>query len=261
MPLPKSMISRRLFVPALVIATVILGVAGFGQPAANNTYVAGTPTTGAQGIARTTAQIMTDQTVRGPRKHTFVKREFVIPGRAHRPQNPGSRFDAQFPPAAASNTATSSAGTIAGPNFSQTIGLQWDSVTGPVETASFPPDSMGMAGPSQFIILVNGKIRSFNKATGVADGVLDADPEVFFSQIMTPVTGNQVNSTTDPQIRYDRLSKRWFLQMIDMPSSDAAHIGDMPNRVLLAVSDAASNGVISNSTTWTFFPIQQNTVG
>src|SRR3954454_13604722 len=117
MPLPKSMITRRLFVPVLVIATIILGVAGFGQPAANNAYTIGTPTTGSQGIGRTTAEIMTDQAARGPRKQTFVKREFVIPGRANRPQNPASRFDSQYPRGTANNSATSSVGTIAGPNF------------------------------------------------------------------------------------------------------------------------------------------------
>src|SRR5206468_5484134 len=77
-----------------------------------------------------------------------------------------------------------------------------------------------------------------------------------------PLTnGVTVNFTSDPQVRYDRISKRWFLSIIDIPSSDSNHIGDHPNRVLIAVSDAASNGVITNSTTWTFFFFQQNTVG
>src|SRR4029077_674905 len=155
------------------------------------------------------------------------------------------------------------AGGVARPNFSQTIALQWDGVTGPTETNSFPPDSMGMAGPSQFIIFVNGRIRSFSKTTGAADGVLNANPDVFFSSVETPVTPPAVNFTSDPQIRYDRLSKRWFLTMIDIPSSSSksSDIGNMPNRILIAVSDAASNGVITNSTVWTFFKIQQDTVG
>src|SRR5262249_33655083 len=133
-----------------------------------------------------------------------------------------------------------------------------------------PPDSMGAAGPTQFIVFVNGKIRSFNKATGLTDGVLEVDPGFsdsqgphgFFSSVMTPVTGSVVqNNTTDPQIRYDRLTKRWFLQMLDLPSSNPNGDPNLPNRVMLAVSDAASNGVISASTVWTYFFIQQNTVG
>jgi len=262
MPRPNSLLARRIFLPALVAATVVLGVVGFGQPATNNNaYTLGIPATCQKGISRTTADIMTAQAAKGPKKYTFTKRELLIPGRANRPQNPAAKFEKQFPPAAIGNASSSSAGTIAGPSFSQTVGLQWDGVTGPQDTGAFPPDSMGTAGPSQFVIFVNGRLKSFNKTTGVADGVLNADTDVFFSQAMTPVTGNQVNFTSDPQARYDRISKRWFLQMIDVPSSDANHIGDMANRVLLAVSDAASNGVITNSTVWTLFSIQQNTVG
>ena len=41
---------------------------------------------------------------------------------------------------------------------------------------------MGTVGPTQFIVFVNGRIRSFTKA-GVADGVLNADPDVFFASV------------------------------------------------------------------------------
>ncbi len=261
MSLPNAMLTRRLFIPALVAGTVILGVVGFGQPTSSNSgFTVGKPETGQKGISRTTADIMAADKARGPRQFTFTKREFEIPGRRNRPQDPNARFDPQIAPGAAKNN--SAPGGIAGPNFSQTIGLEWDGVTGPTETGSFPPDSMGMAGPSQFIIFVNGRIRSFTKTNGVADGVLNADPDNFFSSVETPLTGGiTVNFTSDPQIRYDRLSKRWFLSIIDIPSSDSNHIGDHPNRVLIAVSDAASNGVITNSTVWTFFFVQQNTVG
>src|SRR5438874_6014447 len=264
------MLTRRFFVPALVAATVALGVVGFGQPSASiSGMMVGSPATGQKGISRSMAEIMADQAAKGPRKNIFIKREFVIPGREHRPQDPNARFDPQIAPGAAKKSSTFAPGDVAGPNFSQTIGLQWNGVTGPAETGSFPPDSMGMAGPSQFVIFVNGRLRSFNKATGVADGVLDVDPGFsdsnglhgFFSSVMTPVSGNQVNFTSDPQIRYDRLSKRWFLTIIDIPSSSSTSINDMPNRVLIAVSDAASNGVITNSTVWTYFFVQQNTVG
>src|SRR5438445_747943 len=80
---------------------------------------------------------------------------------------------------------------------------------------SFPPDSMGAAGPGQFIVAVNGRVRSFNKATGLADGVLNADTDVFFGPVLNPGATN--NFTSDPRIRYDRLSGRWFIVMIDVP--------------------------------------------
>jgi len=117
---------------------------------------------------------------------------------------------------------------------------------------------MGAVGPSQFFIFVNGRLRTFNKTTGAADGVINADPDVVFSQVMTNAP---VNFTSDPQIRYDRLTKRWILLIIDVPSSSSGSIGDMPNRVLIAVSDAASAGVITANTVWSFYFIPQNTVG
>ncbi|HEV3394159.1 MAG TPA: hypothetical protein VG103_11705, partial [Chthoniobacterales bacterium] len=263
---------RLLILPALVAGSVSLGVAGFGQPSHNGGGATlGSPSIGKPGISQSTADIMAAQAAQGPRKNVFIKRELEIPGRRNRPQNPAARFDPQIPPGEARNisTATSAmSGGASAPKFSQTVGLQFDGVTGPTETGSFPPDSMGAIGPSQFIIFVNGRIRSFNKTTGGADGVLDVDPGYsdtqglhgFFSSAMTPLTGGvTVNFTSDPQIRYDRLSKRWFLIMIDIPSSSSN--GDLPNRVLIAVSDAASNGVITGSTVWTFFFIQQDRVG
>lgn len=103
------------------------------------------------------------------------------------------------------------------------------------ETFSFPPDSMGVVGPQQFIIAVNGRIRSFNKSTGAADGVLNVNPDVFFQSVRNGVT------TSDPRIRYDRLSKRWFITIITV---------NQPNRILIAVS---SGPVISTATVWKFF--------
>ncbi len=181
MPLPNSMLTRRLFVPALIAATVILGVVGFGQPPrTSSSFTAGHPEIGQKGICRSTAEIMAADAAKGPRKNIFIKREFVIPGRRNRPQDPAARFNPQVAPGAAKKRSTFASGNVASPNFSQTIGLQWDGVTGPTETGSFPPDSMGTPGPSQFIIFVNGRLRSFSKATGLADGVLDVDPDNFF---------------------------------------------------------------------------------
>jgi hypothetical protein len=102
---------------------------------------------------------------------------------------------------------------------------------------------MGDVGPTQFILAVNGRIRSFNKSTGNPDGVLNADMDVFFSSVRDGF------STTDPRIRYDRLSQRWFVIIINTQSTD--------NRVLIAVSDAAT---ITASTVWTFFFFQHNIV-
>lgn len=112
----------------------------------------------------------------------------------------------------------------------------------------YPPDTQGDVGPTQFIAMVNGRLRSYSKATGVADGALDADPDSFWSSVMTPPTPD--NFTTDPHIRYDRLSGRWFAVMIDVPGQ----VGDAENRIMLAVSDS---GTITDATDFNFFFINE----
>ena len=122
---------------------------------------------------------------------------------------------------------------------------------------AFPPDNQGAVGPSQYFVFVNGRLRTFDKTTGIADGVINADPDLFFSSVMTPVGGGVViNFTSDPQIRYDRLSGRWFLTIIDVPCANGSCTTLAPNRLLVAVSDAASNGIVSPATVWTFYYFQ-----
>jgi hypothetical protein len=112
--------------------------------------------------------------------------------------------------------------------------------------ALFPPDSMGAVGPTQFIVAINNRFRSFSKTTGSPDGIMDVAPDVFFAPAKTPLGGGVTfNFTSDPKIRYDGLSKRWYIIMIDVPNG-----GSLPNRLMIAVSDT---DVISPSTLWTFF--------
>ena len=119
------------------------------------------------------------------------------------------------------------------------------------DTGAYPPDTMGAVGPAQFIVAVNGRIRTFDKTTGLADGVLNSSMDSFFNSVMTSPANN--NFTSDPRIRYDRLSGRWFVLIIDVPGQT----GTSPNRVLLAVS---SSSVITAGTMWSFYFFQHDLV-
>ena len=110
------------------------------------------------------------------------------------------------------------------------------------ESYCFPPDSMGVVGPTQYVAFCNGRLKSFNKVTGVADGVLNINPDVFFSSVMTPG-----GFSSDPRIRYDRLSQSWFLIMIDVPPTN------VPNRIMLAVTNSPT---ITKNSVWTFYSFQ-----
>ena len=103
------------------------------------------------------------------------------------------------------------------------------------DTGSYPPDTMGAVGPSQFIVAVNGRLRSFTKATGLADGVVNSSMDSFFNSVMTPVGGAIIgNFTSDPRIRYDRLSGRWIVLIIDVPYTSSSPFTTAPNRFLIA---------------------------
>ena len=102
-----------------------------------------------------------------------------------------------------------------------------------------PPDAMGAIGPTQFIMCNNTGIITFNKSTGIADGVLNTTLETFFSSPSTPF--NAI-------IRYDPPSGVWFI--------NALNFGN-PNQVLIAVS---STGTITPATVWTFFKLTQDQI-
>src|SRR6266446_1831627 len=262
MLLPNSMLTSRFRIAGLCGLFFLCVGAGSGQIAGPvPERIRGEESVGDRAVERRTADIMADPAAQGTRKNVYIKREFEIPGRENRPQDPAARLDRQTAPGqahTAPSMASASTSVSSGPFIAQTLGLTFDGVTGPTQTGAFPPDSMGAVGPSQFFIFVNGRLRTFNKTTGAADGVINVDPDIFFSSVMTNAP---VNFTSDPQVRYDRLSGRWILIIIDVPSSSSSSVGDMPNRVLIAVSDAASAGVITANTVWSFYFIPQNTVG
>jgi hypothetical protein len=239
---------------ALFCFPVVATSSVFSQVAPDQETV-GTPVTAEKGVAEAMAAIMArqhqaDLVAKGKPKKIKFKKERENPERDHLPQNPDSPNVARWVP---SQSIADDSVTPLTPLAPQTFGTSFTGAT-LSDTGAFPPDSMGAVGPSQFVVFVNGRLRSFNKTTGVIDGVLNADPDVFFASVMTPVTPPVVlNFTSDPQIRYDRLSGRWFLTIIDVPCANASCSTTAPNRLLIAVSDS---GTISVSTVWTFYFFQ-----
>lgn len=117
--------------------------------------------------------------------------------------------------------------------------------------------SPGLAvGPTQVLTIFNDRIRTVARATGLPDGVIDLPTGQFFGSVMTPIGGGLTSSfTLDPQARYDRLTNRWFVGVLNMTVTGS---GWGPGRVLIAVSDAASAGTITAATTWRFEWIASN---
>jgi hypothetical protein len=227
-------------------------------------YIVGVPSVGVVGLQKTTTEIMSDQAA-APASRQVPRMMFdrEIPNRKDPSQHADESPVANIPTITSSETPTkrqrgierlSPQDVVTSPTAPQTIGTSFTGAT-LADSGAFPPDAMGAVGPSQFVVFVNRRLRTFNKTTGVADGVINANPDVFFSSVMTTAT---TNFTNHPQIRFDRLTRCWILSIIDVPSN--AGVG-IPNRILIAVSDAGSAGTITGGTVWTFYFVQQNTVG
>ncbi|MBI3851720.1 MAG: hypothetical protein HY298_15810 [Verrucomicrobia bacterium] len=219
-------------------------VAGAEQNTIPAGFAPGTPWIGSRGIQERNADIMARESRPDASATSQRRLPRFRPDFQNLQQNPESPDVASWP------AVGSPADGPASPNTPQTLSINFTGAT-LNDTGAFPPDSMGAAGPSQFVVAVNGRLRTFNKSTGLADGVLNADMDNFFNSVMTPPAAN--NFTSDPRIRYDRLSGRWIVIIIDVPGQ----AGNLPNRVLIAVSNG---GVLTSSTVWTFFFFQHDLV-
>ena len=134
---------------------------------------------------------------------------------------------------------------VSGPQSPQTIGST-NFLGAQLSEAGFvPPDSMGDVGPSQILVCVNGRIKLFDKSGAPAPSInpLSTTTDNFFSSVRNN------KGTSDPRVRYDRLSQRWFVVMINVAKTN--------NRIMIAVS---SGPTITDTTSFTFFQFQQAAV-
>src|SRR5204863_2579754 len=115
----------------------------------------------------------------------------------------------------------------------QAIGLNW-LATSISESGFVPPDSNGAVGPTQVMVFINGRIKAFDKTTGAVTALNSSDT-VFFAPVSAGL------GLSDPNIRYDPTSQRWFATTVTT---------NTPNRVLIARS---SGPTISGSSSFTFF--------
>ncbi len=233
----------------LLFCVLPVSAASQGSGASPEEEIIGVPWEGETGISETVGDIMKrHEAVRyiaAPRMPRVIPFR-TMPNREFAPQNPDSPHVSGAP-------APDGVGPLISvrPFTPQIVGPPNFLGATLADTGAFPPDTMGAVGPTQYIVALNGRIRSFNKSTGVADGVLNMDTDIFFESVMTPTVPN---FTTDIRIRYDRLSGRWFITMIDVPGASGA----LPNRIMIAVSSSSTITSLSN---FHFFQFQHDTVG
>jgi len=211
-------------------------------------YTQGIPWAGEPGVTLTVAQLMAREKAR-PRAAEGHARQ--IKPRPPLPlktaTDPSSPETARWPAPEETGTAE----LAPAPYLPQAIGVNFRGVSRagpPAESFAIPPDSMGAVGPSQILVATNGRVKVFDKSGGL--GSLNVTDDTFWS----PVSGGAF--VTDPHIRYDRLSGRWFLTILNVPTVGGNAMG--PNRILIAVS---SGSTVTSTASFTYFQFQQDLVG
>jgi hypothetical protein len=224
-------------IASLLAGLVLLSLVGIRSAppapgsATETAWRRGTPVTGGPSLTESVAGLMRKQRIadRSGRSRVSPRPEPESDFRRSLPQNPRSPDVSRLPGGAPSAPTASLT--------PQTLGTNFTGATISDTPGFVPPDTMGAVGPTQYIVTVNGRFRSFSKTTGLADGALNVDPDVFSSLVRT-------ENTSDPRVRYDRLSGRWFITMIDVNGTD--------NRILIAVS---SGSAVTSASNFTFFDI------
>lgn len=148
----------------------------------------------------------------------------------------------------------------------QQIDLQFTAITStnaPQAVLFNPPDTMGAVGTKQFITCINEGARSFDKQTGIEDQAMDITMDGFWNE-----------ATSDPRLKFDIFTNRWFITMVSIPLGAAESDIDHPeeddddendrivrqgvnNMILIAFSDS---DVITKCTEWTVFKFPQDEI-
>ncbi|HEV2473816.1 MAG TPA: hypothetical protein VGS41_14160, partial [Chthonomonadales bacterium] len=211
--------------------SLTLGAAGLAQAGRQGDTV-GQPWIGQNGITETVNQIMAREAGLAPLRNLMPRPAdpLVVENREGLPENPASPETSQWPVPVGgpqpiiSGSFTRGAGKTGGRRTynPQPVGVTFLGAQ-QSESPYVPPDSMGAVSPTQVLFCENGRIKVFSKA-GVL-GALNASTDTFFSSVLGG------SSASDPRVRFDRLSQRWFITMINVTT---------PNRVMIAVSSGAT---------------------
>lgn len=125
----------------------------------------------------------------------------------------------------------------------------YSSVNSPTSRTTSFVDAIGAVGPEQYIICTNNGIVSFDKKTGKPDGIFETTLTSFASAVFP----YPYSIASDPEIRYDTFSKRWYIVLFE---EDFGQPGDS-NHFLISFSDGP---VIKKNTVWTQYSFVTNQV-
>lgn len=202
-------------------------------------------------FSKNAEQTQAATTIAEPMEEREMPNELVKPGDE-------SRQYPRWPVAGNANSNTDITGMGTGTGISGTTQAIWSNfMATDFSSASggWPPDNNGDVGTTQLFIAQNFRLKVYAKpsvtgpatttpngtsTTLLASPVLDISQNNFFRTAFAGV------NTTDPHIRFDRLTSRWFI--VSMSTNETTN-----NYILFAVSSGAT---IAGTASFTFFRVR-----
>lgn len=218
---------------------LIIAISLYSAAMAQHREVRGYTATGIKGIQRSLASVIAYDKAHPIPENFKIHLRPELEGPRPRGQNPGSQAAAKMGnnSTAYKVTATSAPTQTVHSNF-LTIWGSYAAVNGR-ESPYTPPDNCGDVGTTQIVATANCRMKVFAKpsvtsaavttpagsSTSTLPAVLDVNLNTFFTNNALGITG-----VSDPHVRFDRLSGRWFIVAIEVNHN-------VNNYCCLAVSD------------------------
>ena len=236
-----------------ILSTLIAVFLFSAMYAQNNNEIRGITTTGIKGIKKSLADVIANErTIPANYKvHLRPELEGPMPKGQNPEAKPVSKFGTLINATNINYRSTSITQTVYS-NF-LTIWGSYASVANR-ESPYTPPDNCGDVGTTQIIATANTRMKVFDKptvngpasttptgtSTTTLSAVVNIDLNVFFTN-----SSLGINSISDPHVRFDRLTGRWFIVAIDV------NHGSGSNYCCVAVSDG--NPITPTSTFTKFY--------
>ncbi|HEY8687848.1 MAG TPA: fibronectin type III domain-containing protein [Chitinophagaceae bacterium] len=210
-----------------ILSTLLILFFFSGLYAQNKIEIKGITVTGIKGIKRSLAEVIANERTISANYKVHLRLELEGPKPIG--QDPNAKPNSKFGKLVTNNNINTKVN--GGPVPTQTVNSNFLAIWGNYGTAVpsrespyTPPDNCGDVGTTQIIATANCRMKVFNKpvggaalttatgtSTGVLPSVLNVDLNVFFTN-----SGLGINSISDPHVRYDRLTGRWFIVAIEV---------------------------------------------
>lgn len=236
-----------------ILSTLIAVFLFSAMYAQNNNEIRGITTTGIKGIKKSLADVIANERTIPANYKVHLRPE--LEGPRPKGQNPEAKPVSKFGTLINATNINYRSTSITQTVYSNFLTI-WGSYASVAnrESPYTPPDNCGDVGTTQIIATANTRMKVFDKptvngpasttptgtSTTTLSAVVNIDLNVFFTN-----SSLGINSISDPHVRFDRLTGRWFIVAIDV------NHGSGSNYCCVAVSDG--NPITPTSTFTKFY--------